>query len=216
PWRVDSSPASQQAFIELAADARAHARRTASLFVDTEHGPAPLRVTFDGSTSAAAGRRSGHGIASWRLDFGDGSPPAFGRERPPRRLPHTYRAGTYTAQLTVRDREGGAATDSRTISVVGPPSVAADAAPATRTSAVVHAWVKPHGLPATVRVEWGTANRWRSRRLAVPALGWAKHVRLRLTGLAPGKRYEWRVVATTRAGTTVLGGRHVRTWGPRR
>ncbi|HLZ38134.1 MAG TPA: hypothetical protein VKP64_10360, partial [Mycobacteriales bacterium] len=52
--------------------------------------------------------------------------------------------------------------------------------------------------------------------LSVPPLGWAKHVRLRLTGLAPGTRYEWRVVATTRAGTTVLGGRHVRTWGPRR
>ncbi|HLZ38045.1 MAG TPA: PKD domain-containing protein [Mycobacteriales bacterium] len=217
-WWVDSSPASERAFVEIAAAAAAHGRPTASLALSTEHGAAPLRVTVDGSASAGAGARSGEGIASWRLDFGDGSASASGSGTPPRGLAHTFRAGTHTVRLTVYDGTGAGATDTRTVTAAGPPTVATNATDATDTSVLLHAWVKPHGLAATVTFQWGTTSSagQHSRRLSVPAQGWAAHLQLPLTGLPPGTRYYWRVVATSAAGTTVLGGRHVDTTGASR
>jgi hypothetical protein len=212
-WWVDSSAPSERAFVEIAAGATAHGRPTASLAVSAEHGAAPLRVTFDGSASAGAGARSGQGVGSWRLDFGDGSAPRSGRGTPPRGLAHTFAVGTHAVRLTVSDGAGASATDTRTVTAAGPPTVAANATDATATTVLLHAWVKPHGLAATVTFQWGTTSSYgqRSARLSVPAQDWAAHLQLPLTGLAPGTRYYWRVVATSQAGTTVLGGRHVDT-----
>ena len=66
----------------------------AALSANPVTGPAPLTVTLDGSGSQ--GR-----IASYRLDYGDGTTPLSGKG-PPAAVTHTYLAnGTYTAVLTV-------------------------------------------------------------------------------------------------------------------
>src|SRR5512144_61923 len=84
---------------------------------------------------------------------------------------------------------------------------------ATDTSALLHAWVNPQGLPATATFEWGTTSDFgqRSTPLAGPARTFAADVQLPLTGLTPGTRYYWRVVVTSDAGTTVVGGKYVDT-----
>lgn len=70
----------------------------AQLVLENAIGPAPLRVTFDGSRSIAAdGRR----IVSYRFDFGDGSTPVDGTQSV---VSHVYTVpGTYTPSLTVTD-----------------------------------------------------------------------------------------------------------------
>jgi PKD repeat protein len=70
----------------------------AQLTVDNATGPAPLRVTFDGSRSFAAdGRR----IIAYTFDFGDGSTLVSGPES---RVTHVYtRPGVYQPTLTVTD-----------------------------------------------------------------------------------------------------------------
>ncbi|HLZ38350.1 MAG TPA: hypothetical protein VKP64_11500 [Mycobacteriales bacterium] len=68
-------------------------------------------------------------------------------------------------------------------------------------------------MPATATFEWGTTSDFgqRSTPLAVPARTFAADVQLPLTGLTPGTRYYWRVVVTSDAGTTVVGGKYVDT-----
>ena len=84
-------------------------------------GKAPLNVTFNGSTSSD----SDGVIASWTLDFGDGTTAASGLGLPSS-VPHTYAAGNWTATLTVSDDNG--ASNSTTIAV----TVAANVAPTAR------------------------------------------------------------------------------------
>ena len=64
-------------------------------------GKAPLSVTFNGSGSSD----SDGSIASWTLDFGDGSSVAGGTGPPPASS-HSYAGGNYTAKLTVTDDDG--------------------------------------------------------------------------------------------------------------
>ncbi len=83
-------------------------------------GKAPLGVTFNGSASSD----SDGSIASWTLDFGDGTTVAGGNGVPPSSLPHTYAAGTWTAVLTVKDDNGATDTDSVGVSANNPPTAA--------------------------------------------------------------------------------------------
>ncbi|GAA4288137.1 hypothetical protein [Georgenia daeguensis] len=214
PWWVDSSPASMEAFTQVAADDSAHGRTTASLLAGDLHGPGPLTVTFDASASAGAGQRSGAGIAQWRLEFGDGTPAATGTGTPPENLSHTYPSGLHTTRLTVTAVDGSTATDTRTVAVAPAPKLSADGVSGGDTSVTLKAWVNTYGLPGTVTFSWGTTpEHGQQRTVEVPARDWTQAVTEDLTGLQPGTRYYWKATATTAAGTTDVTGRHVDTTG---
>ncbi len=83
---------------------------TAVIVASTDHGAAPLSVTFDGADS----RDPDGSIASFQWDFGDASAAATGM-----RVSHTYSdPGSYTATLRVTDDGGlsGSATQSIRVS----------------------------------------------------------------------------------------------------
>src|SRR6266513_2485713 len=81
-------------------------------------GPAPLVVTFDGSSSSDPDGV----IASYAWTFGDGGSAAGQTAN------HTYQtAGSYSARLTVTDNQG--ATNTTTLSIVVNPGATAPAAP---------------------------------------------------------------------------------------
>ncbi|GAA1648864.1 PKD domain-containing protein [Georgenia ruanii] len=214
PWWLDSSPASLQAFTDVAALPAAHGRTTASLLTDVVHGPGPLTVTFDGAASAAAGHASGAGIAEWRLDFGDGTPAATGTSTPPAVLRHTYDSGQHDARLTVTASDGSTATDTRTIAAAPAPTLSADGTTDGDTGVTLKAWVNTRGLPGSLTFSWGTASAdEHSTTIDVPAKDWTQEVRAPLTGLSPATRYSFRVTATTAAGTTEVTNRYVDTTG---
>lgn len=78
-------------------------------------GPAPLPVSFDGSSSSDPDGT----VASFAWTFGDGAS-ATGAS-----AAHTYSgAGIYTATLTVTDNRGAANSTSKTVTVTTPPSTA--------------------------------------------------------------------------------------------
>jgi len=94
----------------------------AQLDANPLHGPAPLTVTFDLSSSVdPAGIIPGPGgqIVSYVLAFGDGTQPATGTDLG---IPvqHTYaQAGQYIAMLTVIDDDGASSSTTRFITVEG-------------------------------------------------------------------------------------------------
>lgn len=99
----------------------------------TAMGPAPLQVTFDGSSSKAA---TGASITGYAWSFGDGGS-AIGAT-----AAHSYTAaGTYTATLTVTDTQGLTNSASTPIVVTAPvvienkpPTAAATATPTIGTA----------------------------------------------------------------------------------
>src|SRR5439155_4613472 len=80
-------------------DIDANAPPTARLSASPTTGKAPLKVTLVGGGSDADGR-----VVQYRLAFGDGSPDLV-TTLPPS-VVHQYRAGTWTAILTVTDDRG--------------------------------------------------------------------------------------------------------------
>lgn len=87
---------------------------TAALSASPSSGEEPLVVTFDGSASTDPD----DGIASWTLDYGDGSARTSGVGTPPSNQSHVfYDPGRYTATLTVQDGAGAADTASVSITV---------------------------------------------------------------------------------------------------
>ncbi len=86
-----------------------------------------LQVSFDGSQS----KDPDGSIASWTLDFGDGTNSGKTLGAPGPNIPHTYpSAGSYTAKLTVTDDRGATSSPSQ-ITVVVPSITIADAASVT-------------------------------------------------------------------------------------
>jgi len=82
---------------------------TARLARSPSNGAAPLTVTLDPS-----GSRPATSIASYSIDFGDGTPPGTGGA--PQN--HVYAAnGMYTATLTITAADGRQASDSRLVQV---------------------------------------------------------------------------------------------------
>jgi phospholipase C len=83
-------------------------------------GVAPYGAVFDGSTSSDANSP----IASWTLNFGDGSS-TNGTGTPPAGISHTYTtAGSYTADLHIVDQANATADDTIVVNVsAAPPSV---------------------------------------------------------------------------------------------
>lgn len=89
-------------------------------------GTAPLTVNLDGSQSSDQGGT----IASWTLDFGDGTPGASGTGPPPA-ISHTYQnAGNYTATLTVVNQANLSDSTTATVMVqLAPPVPTLTASP---------------------------------------------------------------------------------------
>ena len=83
-----------------------------TLTADRQSGTAPLRVTFTADGSDPDG-----GALRYSYNFGDGSPAETGR-----RARHTYaQPGTYTARVTVTDRQGAASSAAIEITVTASP-----------------------------------------------------------------------------------------------
>jgi photosystem II stability/assembly factor-like uncharacterized protein len=84
-------------------------------------GPWPLTTHFDGSASHDTNPNGA--IASWTLDFGDGSTPARGSGTPPADIAHTYTAaGSDIATLTVTNSYGVVGAATRTITATSAPT----------------------------------------------------------------------------------------------
>jgi hypothetical protein len=203
-WPADSSPSAQAAFAAFGADAYAHPRPSALLVPSTDLGPAPLTVAFDGSDSTGAGSPSGTGVASWTLDFGDGSTPVSGTGTPTTSVSHTYPIGVFTARLTIVDSSGQADADQTDIRSAGPPVVTSGTRDLTSSSVTLKAWVSPQGLPGTAVFDWGTSTAYgqHSGVLQVGATTGSVSLALPVSGLQPATKYYWRVSASTAAGTT--------------
>ncbi|HKG55999.1 MAG TPA: PQQ-dependent sugar dehydrogenase [Candidatus Limnocylindrales bacterium] len=90
-------------------------------------GTAPLDVTFDGSGSSDA-----EGAITYDWNFGDGTAHATSIKPV-----HTYAAGTFTATLTVTDRDGASDVDTLTISASNSPPVPTIATPSSSLRWVV-------------------------------------------------------------------------------
>jgi PKD repeat protein len=186
---------------------------TAALAGLPNGGKAPLAVAF--STAGSADREGP--LASWTLDFGDGTPPASGTGDPPASIPHTYAAaGTFTATLTVKDKAGASATARVTTTVTAP---AAAQLPALASAAVIKlpsakACVSRRSLrirlvqpkdsalvSAVVRVNGTSVRTVQGARITAP---------IDLKGLPKG-RFTVKITATTADGRTVSGTRKYRT-----
>ncbi|MHB1261047.1 MAG: PKD domain-containing protein [Thermoplasmatota archaeon] len=91
----------------------------ATLSASPSAGAPPLDVTF------TMGATDDGSIASWSLDFGDGSAAASGTGAPPATQGHTYASGAYEATLTVVDDEAkeGSASAAVVASASGPYTV---------------------------------------------------------------------------------------------
>jgi hypothetical protein len=216
-WWVDSSPASLQAFTTLANSAYAHGAASARLTPASATGPVPLAVTFDGSASTGTGDPTGDGITNWSFDPGDGSDTVSGTGQPPAALPHTYPPGTWTAALTVRDHTGQAVNTHASVLASPPPTITdGTAADITSASATVTAWIDPNGLPTTYYFRYGTTTAYglTTPTQSLPTQTWSSATSASLTGLTPGTRYHWAVVASNAAGTTVSTDHYFDTLGP--
>ena len=197
-WTLDSSSSVMTAFSALGSQAWFNPRPEAVLSADPPVGRAPLTVTFNctGTTKTM------HRLASWQLDFGDGTS-VSGSGHPPASPEHTYRAGDYTATLDVTDTADQTNETSVTVQTT-PPSIGTDHAGVTSTTnATLYASANPNGLDTTLKFEWGTT----------PALGQSTtfdigpgthsvYESAGLTGLMAGTVYDYRVMATSAAGTS--------------
>ncbi|MEV7973840.1 PKD domain-containing protein [Cellulomonas sp. NPDC089187] len=218
-WRITGGDAaSVAAFSAAVRQAAVRAVPSAWLRPSTTIGAAPLSVAVDGAGSTGSGSVPGSGIASWRLDWGDGSTPETGTGQPGT-LRHVYPAGDWTAVLTVTDAAGRTATDSRRVvasaltALSGSETVGG--APGASPSVTLRAWADPHGLPGTLVLRWGPEGgpllgqvQW-----TLAATQYAQAFTHTVTGLTPGTRYVWTASASTAAGAATLT-RTVATPGP--
>jgi PKD domain/Glycosyl hydrolase family 26 len=113
-WRVDDDAASFSALRSIARSPSANGRPTAGIVPVTAAGSAPLATAFVLARSTGGESATGKGIVAWTVDFGDGTATQTGTGQP-NRVSHTYRAGTWTAKLTVTDGAGRIASATATI-----------------------------------------------------------------------------------------------------
>jgi len=201
-FSLSSSPSAQQAFATMGSEASFNPRPRAVLTSTTPGGAAPLTVTFDGANSFDLLRP----LTSWQVDFGDGSPPASGAGDPPASLDHTYAVGTFTAELTVDDASGQQDTTPVVVHGYPAPTVATGWSSAVNpTSATLFGSVIPNNVPTTVQFEWGTTTDFGQSSPPTGIGSGTSGVRVSeaVTGLQPGSRFYWRIVATNGSATTV-------------
>jgi hypothetical protein len=198
-WPLTSSASAMQAFAALGAETYFHPRPAVALSMNPTVGPAPLSVSFD--TSGTVGTLNP--IASWNLDFGDGTR-ASGSGQPPVSLGHQYAAGDFSPDLSVTDTTGQ--TNQTTVDDVqtAPPTISNPWANVTSTSeATLGAAVDPNELPTKYEFDWGTGPSLGDSSPATNIGSGTQNVRLTedLKGLLPGTSYYWHVRASSAAGT---------------
>jgi hypothetical protein len=100
----------------------------------------------------------------------------------------------------------GVSAASPTVSTLGAASV-------TQRAATLRADVNPHGVATTYAFQYGTTSAYGSQTPASSAGAGtsSRRVTFRLTGLTPGVRYHYRVIATNADGTTAGANRRFRT-----
>jgi len=190
----------------------------AALARTPESGVAPLGVSF---STAGTSDKDGP-LASWTLDFGDGTPAAGGDGDPPATVPHTYAAaGTFTAKLTVRDKAGVSASASVATTVTAPPVVAKQALKSSEIIRLPSAkacvsrrgfrirLVRPKStalVSAVVLVNGKSVKTVKRSRITAPIV---------LAGLPKG-RFTVKITATTEDGRKITGTRKYRTCTPKR
>jgi 6-phosphogluconolactonase (cycloisomerase 2 family) len=180
-----------------------------------------LPTAFDGSSSADVDGT----VARYDWDFGDGVTAIDAGAHPS----HTYAApGTYTVRLTETDDAGcsmtqvyaghtaycagtAAATTTRSVTVtpapvVGPPSATTGASRGIGLhTATLKGTVHANGQPTTYRFQYGLTTRYSSQTPPVSAGSGSTAVAVARTvgGLAGGRRYHYRLVATNASGTSI-------------
>ena len=96
---------------------------TAKLTPLPDSGPRDLEVSF--STAGTTDPDGAGDLASYRLDFGDGTSESLGDAPIPATVSHTYtQKGTYTAKLTIVDADDDDDEDTATVTVTNSPPVA--------------------------------------------------------------------------------------------
>jgi phospholipase C len=177
---------------------------SASLVAYPAIGVTPLPVIFDGSLSADAD----DSIASWSLNFGDGSPVLTGTGVPPASLVHSYtNAGSFTPSLVVTDQDGnvsGAASQLIRTGAPQRPSVSAQSATAQFGGVVLSGVVNPNFDRATYDLQYGPTTSYGSTtpNSATNFTSNGDPVAALVSGLTPGARYHFRIVATNSTGTS--------------
>ena len=207
-WRLSAGSTSQQAFAAAASAPAAHGRPAAWLVTSKPEIAAGAGESFDLSASTGAACANGTGIASWTVDFGDGSPIVTGAGQPASAVLHTYAiGGSFTPRLTVADRAGARATDTgAAVRVFAPPLITGSSAKDLHaSSATLLVWVNTDGIAGQVQLVQVAGGRTvGSTTLSLRAVDWPQQVRVPITGLSASTTYTWTTTATTAAGTATL------------
>lgn len=214
-WVLDSSGSAQAAFATLTMDPYFNLRPAATLTAPAVV-PGGSPVTFATSTGDTGGA-----VASWSLDFGDGSALVSGSGVPPATFQHTYpAAGTRgqvrTAVLRITDSRGLSDAGFAAVTVVpGPAAVTGGVTAVTAQTAQVSGKVNPNQLDTAYWVEYGTGTAYGASTSPVPlpAGNTAVPVSVGLSGLAQRTAYHFRLVARNAAGTSYGADRTLRTYG---
>lgn len=167
-------------------------------------GVAPLTVNFDGSLSADVDDP----LASWSLNFGDGSAPATGTGVPPNNLAHTYTApGSFTATLTVTDQDGNTssgATQLVQISAPAPPTGDTYVGTPVGGQEQLSGAVNPNGDRASYYFDYGPTSSYGSSTplMETNFTNQLDLVSAIVSGIKAQTTYHFRIVATNTTGTT--------------
>jgi hypothetical protein len=115
PWRVTDNADTLASFRTLARSAPANGLPTAHLTIFAGGTTTTGSVTFKENNSTGANQSTGNGIASWTIDFGDGTPTTSGSGQPSYSS-HLYTTNTpHSATLRILDSAGGQATTTQTV-----------------------------------------------------------------------------------------------------
>ena len=201
-WRLGGSVSAMSAFTTLAHSSLANGRPTAEVLPAATIGAAPLSTTLNLGHSTGGNSKTGTGIASWSLSFGDGT--STSGKGMPGTVKHTYKGGTWTIALSVTDTGGRIAATTTSIVAAAAPTVN-EGSPiaATTSTSTVPSWVQTNSLTGSYYIEWGTTTGYGHRTAVakLPGKTFQQSVHVLLSGLTKGVKYHWRGVASTAAGT---------------
>ncbi|MFO1537716.1 MAG: FG-GAP-like repeat-containing protein [Actinomycetota bacterium] len=172
---------------------------TALLRPSVTRGLTPISVSF----GMVATVPSPDVVTSWRLDFGDGSPPATGLGAPPSEVVHTYvtpGATPLLAHFEVTDSSGRVTKSDRMLTfgaLPGAPRITRVASDIQRIAVEVSAPVEP-GVGVTPT---GYTTRCFSSNGGIPGSTTGVGPTLVVTGLSAGATYRCTATATTDLGS---------------
>jgi hypothetical protein len=117
---------------------------------------------------------------------------------------------TYRFRIVAVNRSGEVRGTEQTFTTASPPPPSIStlrAGDVTADSATLAASINPRGTATTYHLEYGTTTRFgrRTPETALPAGTTSVRVSVPVTGLSSNRRFYWRVVAASAAGTTRSG-----------